>query len=159
MDNYFEASSIGDSYQPVQLEKVRQPVSFFAILFLAPFIIGAIAVSGLVGANYAIVGLGVICAMGYLISSIRTGFVFPKEILLFWAYLAWSMLGIFVSEMPILFYQKLFTLVQFAAMILLVAYFSGNIRNVKVLFWAVLIGAAIIAISAYVSGEHQTGHY
>lgn len=155
MDNYFEASSIGDSYQPVQLEEVRQPVSFFAIFFLAPFIIGAIAVSGLVGANYAIIGLGVICAVGYLISSIRTGFVFPKEILLFWAYLAWSMLGIFVSEMPILFYQKLFTLVQFSFMILIVAYFSGNIRNVKVLFWAVLIGAAIIAISAYVSGEYQ----
>ena len=155
MEQYFEADSLSGYYEPNYLETPKQPVSFFAILFLAPFIIGAIAVATLIGANYAVVGLGVICAVGYLVSSIRTGFAFPKEVLLFWAYLAWAMLGVFVSEIPSLFYEKLFTLFQFAVMILLIAHFSGNIRNVKVLFWAVLIGAAIIAVSAYVTGEYQ----
>ncbi|MCD6393905.1 MAG: O-antigen ligase family protein [Planctomycetes bacterium] len=138
-----------DSVEPTE------KTSIFVVLFLAPFIIGAISVAMLTGYNYLVVGLGGLCAAGYVISSIRSGFTFPKELLLFWAYFMWSILGIINAISPALFYAKLFTLFQFAVMILLLAHFSSSIANVRMLFWAVLIGAAIIAVSAYVTGEYQ----
>lgn len=130
-------------------------ISIFVIFFLAPFIISAIAISRLTGFNYLVVGFGGLCAVGYAISSIRSGFIFPKELLLFWMFFAWSILGVINATAPVLFYVRLLTLFQFAVMILLLAHFSSSIGNVRVLFWGVLIGAAIIAVSAYVTGEYQ----
>ena len=155
MQDYDENSIVAGPYEPALYDEDNRPVSLFAILFLGPFIISAIAISRLAGFNYLVVGFGGLCAAGYVISSIRSGFTFPKELLLFWIFFAWSILGVINAIAPSLFYVRLFTLFQFAVMILLLAHFSSSIGNIRVLFWAVLIGAAIIAVSAYVTGEYQ----
>ena len=144
-----------DSYpQPQLVDEDEGRISPFAVILLAPFIIAAVSVAALPGANYIVVGIGVICAISYLMASIRGGFIFPKEVLLFWAFILWSMLGMFNVKVPFLFFSRLFTVFKFSVMIVIIAHYAKNVRTVNILLSSVLVAALIIAVSAYMSGEY-----
>jgi O-antigen ligase len=124
------------------------------IIFLIPFIIAAISVASLPGANYFVNIIGVICTIAYLIASLEGGFIFPPEVLLFWSFVLWAFPGIFVAGYTSLLIEKLYTLLQFSIMLIFLAHYSKNTRAAEVLFFSALIGCLIIAVSAYVTGEY-----
>jgi O-antigen ligase len=132
----------------------KERVSLFMI-FLIPFIIGAVSITALPGANYVVVGMGVICAAGFAIGSLRGNIVFPPEALLFSGFLVWSGLGLFVAQVHLLVIGRMFTLFQLYVMTLIIFHFCTSTKTARYLLLAVLTGCFIVGLSAYLSGEYE----
>ncbi|MHC4159108.1 MAG: O-antigen ligase family protein [Planctomycetota bacterium] len=150
----FDYKYDNDSYPPLDyVGSDDRSISFF-IIFLIPFIVGAISVFGIRGLNFVVIGLGTVCAAAYLIATIRGRIAFPKELLLFAAFFCWGFCGIFIAEAPILFFARLRTLFQFLVMVAVITGSVRNLRTTRILLLTVLLGCLIVAASAYVSGEY-----
>jgi O-antigen ligase len=143
-----------DEFQTPLISDEDGRVSAF-IIFLVPFITAAISVECLSGLNYLVKGLGVICFVAYLMAAIRGTFVLPKEVMLFFAYVAWSSLGIFTAKAPTLHRITFFTILQFSVMITIIAHYSNNIKMTRILLFSVLVGAAIVGTASFVTGQYQ----
>lgn len=146
--HYDEIEDIADQWLP---EDRRIPVF---VLMLIPFMIGAIAVSGLTQFNNIVKGYGIICAAAFAIGTIR-GFVLPGEMKLLGGYLLWSLMGIFTAQSQFLFWEKFLTLFQIFIMALIFSNYAVNTRTTRLLLGAFFIGSLIVAVSGYVSGEYQ----
>jgi len=148
-------ASLNDYSSPWPYEPQPKEALPFSIFLLMPFLIGVVAVSALPGFNYLVIGLGVICAVVFLMASVPEGFFVPAELKYFMAFGCWGILGLFVARSPEAVFIKLRTLTQLVIMALIVSYYARNTRCVSWLFFAVLIGVLIIAVSAVITGEFQ----
>lgn len=137
-----------DELQP----KEPLPLSIFLLM---PFLVGAVAVQAMPGFNYLVIGLGVICTVVFLLASIIEGFFVPTELKFLIAFACWATLGIFVAKIPEFVITVLRTLAQMVIMALVVSYYARNTRCVSWLFFAVLTGILIIAVSAVITGEFK----
>ena len=126
-----------------------------SIFLLMPFLIAAVAVAALPGFNYLVIGLGAVCAVVFLMASVRQGFFVPAELKFFIAFGCWGILGLFSAKSPELVFTGIRTLTQLVIMALIVSYYSRNTRCVSWLFFAVLIGVLVISVSAVITGEFQ----
>lgn len=126
------------------------PLSIFLII---PFLIGSVAVSALQGWNYAVIGLGVLCAVVFLLASVRDGFFVPTELKLFIGFFVWGILGLLIATYPQAVTDRLRTVFQLVIMSMIVAYYARNIRCVNWLLFAVLIGVLIVSVGAVITGE------
>lgn len=144
-----EDGLLPDEYKSNQ--DIIAPFSFIIMLFITL----AVSIATLPGANYVVIGVGVICATGYLMGSIGYGFVFPTELRFFAAFYIWAFMGIFIMTLPELFFQQLFTLTQIGVMAGIIIHFSSNTKTVRYFFIALLVGAAIVALSGYLSGDYK----
>jgi O-antigen ligase len=139
--------------EPVYI-KLKQKVPFFVFFFI-PFIIAAISVASLEGYAQYTKFYGIICAIFFLIGSIRSGIKFPAECLFYAAFLAWTLLGFVGVKNPLLYVIGLTTLIQIVGMFIIIANISVNEKATRFLMWAFLIGCGIVAVSGYVSGQYQ----
>jgi len=144
-----------DLYYPdygVQLAGKRG--ALFTFLFIAPLIISSISVAALPGFNYLVVGLGLIGTAAFFLTSFSEGFHLPKEGIAFVAFLCWSFTGFFVAPIVSVYLTTLFTMFKFLVFFLIIAHFARNRATISVMFFALLIGSAIVAVSAYLSGDY-----
>ncbi|MHC4525117.1 MAG: O-antigen ligase family protein, partial [Planctomycetota bacterium] len=98
---------------------------------------------------------GIVCAIFFLIFSIRAGLNFAAEWLAFGAFLIWTVFSYLGSVAPYLHRTSFFTLVQIAGMFLIIVCVSQNLKATHLLLWSFLIGCSIIAASGYVTGQYQ----
>ncbi len=153
---YYEDYECPQQYLPAD-HKTQVPA--FLILLVFPLIVSAISVSTLIGFNYLAIGFGAISAAAFLLESLRTGFRFPKEVLLFGLFIIWSLLGIFKVVSLSFFTSKVFTLLQFLILFAIISHYARDTKSVYILLTASLIGILIILVSAYISGEYQRSEY
>lgn len=151
MNNY----DTNEYYTEEQLQQPYespQPVPL-SIVFPLLFVFGAISVATLHGFNYAVIGLGVLTVIVFIMSSINDGFKIAPELKYFAGFILWGALGIFMVEYLALYISKLRTLIQLFVMVLLLSYYAKNVRSTKWLLISVLLGIAIISIAAIYSGD------
>jgi O-antigen ligase len=141
-------------YEEPFYSESKQRVPFFCFLFI-PFIMAAISVASLEGYAQYTKLYGIICAIFFLIGTIRSGIKFPAECLLYAAFLAWTLLGIFGVKNPLLYVIGLTTLVQIVGMFIIIANISVNEKATRFLMWGFLMGCGIVAVSGYVTGQFQ----
>ncbi len=135
-------------YEPQPKESL--PLSIFLLM---PFLIGSVTVSAVPGFNHLVVGLGAICAVVFLMASIREGFFVPADLKYFIAFFCWGILGLFAARQPPIVFERLRTVAQLVIMALIVSYYARNTRCVSWLFLAVLAGILVTAASAVITGE------
>ncbi|MGA2323119.1 MAG: O-antigen ligase family protein [Sedimentisphaerales bacterium] len=148
-------ASLNDDSSPWPYDlppKEQLPLSIFLLM---PFLVGAISVEALPGFNYLVVVLGVVCAVVFMLASVREGFFIPAELKFFGAFCLWGAFGLLVAKSPELVFTRLRTLAQLLIMALIVSYYARNTRCISWLFFAVLIGVLIIAASAVVTGDYK----
>ena len=126
-----------------------------SIIFLFPFIAGAISVSGLYGANYVVIGLGVLCTVALGFDLTRTGLSMPREATIFICFMVWASLGISAAYSIHVFLTMYSTMLQLLLMVFVITHFAHNTKMARGLLFAALIGAMIMALSAYTSGEYR----
>ena len=153
MDQYVSVDYY-DEFQTPLISDEDGRVSAF-IIFLVPFITAAVSVQSLPGLNYLVKGLGVICFVAYFMAAIRGTFVLPKEVMLFFAYVAWSYLGIFTARVPAVHLTTFFTILQFSVMITIIAHYSNNVKMTRILLFSILVGTAIVGTASFVTGQYQ----
>jgi O-antigen ligase len=144
-----EQMEISDEY-PLVSERVSP-----SIIFLFPFIVGAISVSALAGANYAVVGLGVLCVIAFGFDLIRSGLNMSREMAIFMCFLIWAAIGIVSAYSMYVFLIMFSTLVQLFIMAFIITHFARNTKMARILLFAAMTGTAIVAVSAYTSGEYR----
>ncbi len=127
----------------------------FILVFLAPFVFGAVSVAALDIANYIVWAAGIICAIAYIISSIQNKLTLPKDLLLYWGFFAWSTWGVFNCKSSFLFWTSYTTVFQFCILIAIIVNYSKNLRTAKILLIAVFLGILLVILSSYWSGEFQ----
>lgn len=135
---------------------ISEPRLSPGILLLLPFIIGSISVAALPVANRVVVAMGAICVASYLIGALRSGFSMPKELIFLAAFIIWSLTGSFVAIAQQLLMEKIITLIQIFIMVVIIAHYTNSTKAVSFMFWGTLIGAAIVAASAVLTGEYQS---
>lgn len=148
-------ASLNDNLSPWPYESQPKEPLPLSIFLLMPFLVGAVAVSALPGFNYLVIGFGAICTVVFLMASVRDGFFVPAELKYFIAFFCWGVLGLFMARSPELVFTALRTLTQLVIMALIVSYYARNTRCVSWLFFAVLIGVLVIAVSAVLTGEFK----
>lgn len=148
-------ASLNDDSSPWPYEPQPKESLPLSIFLLMPFLIGAVAVSSLPGFNYLVVGLGAICAVVFVMASLRGGFFVPAEIKYFILFTVWGILGFLIVEYPVLFFDRVLTLVQVVVMVVIVSYYAKNTRCVFWLLFSVLVGVAIIGVFAVITGDFQ----
>ncbi len=139
---------------PAEYPLESERLSLFMI-FLIPFIIGAVSIAALPGANYVVVGIGAVCAAGFAIGSLRGNIVFPPETWLFSGFLMWSSLGFIVARVLSMVATTIFTLLQLYVMVIIIIHFCTSTKAARYLLLAVLTGCFIVGLSAYLSGEYR----
>lgn len=148
--DYYNDESAYQHYE--LLPKEPLPLSIFLLL---PFLVATVAVSAMPGWNYAVIGLGALCAAVFLLASLRDGFFVPTELKLFMAFFVWSIFGLFVARVPELVTERLRTMLQLVIMAMIVSYYARNARCVSWIFMAVLTGVLIITVAAVITGEYN----
>jgi O-antigen ligase len=148
-------ASLNDDSSPWSYDlQPKEPLPL-SIFLLMPFLVGAISVSAMPGFNYLVIVLGVVCAVVFMVASVREGFFIPAELKFFGAFCFWGALGLLVARFPELVFTQLKTLAQVLIMALIVSYYARNTRCISWLFFAVLIGVLIVAASAVETGEYK----
>lgn len=135
---------------------ISEPRLSPVVLLLVPFIAGAISVATLPVANRVVIAMGAICVASYLIGALRSGFSMPKELIFLAAFIIWSLTGTFVAIAQQLVIVKIITMLQIFIMAVIIAHYASSTKAVSFMFWGALIGAAIVAASAVVTGEYQS---
>jgi hypothetical protein len=125
-----------------------------SIVLLFPFVVGALTVTAQIGGNVVVLWFGVLCAVAFVFGLIRNGLKIPREVAIFVCFVIWASLGIFSAYSPSVFVTMYWTLVQILLMVLIITHFTSNTKMTHGMLFAVLTGAAIVAISAYTSGEY-----
>jgi O-antigen ligase len=148
-------ASLNDDLSPWPYDLQPKEALPPSIFLLMPFLIGVISVSELPGFNYLVIVLGVICAVVFVLASVREGFFIPAELKFFGAFFLWGVFGLLVARFPVLVLNRLITLAQLLIMALIISYYARNARCISWLFFAVLIGVLIVAASAVLSGEYK----
>jgi O-antigen ligase len=126
-----------------------------SIILLFPFIVGAISVSALTGANTVVVGLGALCVIAFGFDLIRSGLNMPREMAIFMCFMVWAFLGISSAYSVYVFLVMFSTMLQLFLMAIIITHFVRNTKMARVLLFAALTGAMIMAVSAYTSGEYR----
>lgn len=134
-------------------------ISMFVVCLLSLFVISAVSVTAISGFNYLVIGIGVICCVGYLMTMSGRGQNFPPELILFGMFFIWSLSGVFVGLVPSLVLERLRTLFQFVVMILILTHFSNNLKNTRFILVCFLMGIAIVAASALITGQYKEATY
>ena len=148
-------ASLNDDSSPWPYGPQPKETLPLSIFLLMPFLVGAVAVSELTGFNYLVVGLGAICVVVFVMASLRGGFFVPAEIKCFILFTVWGMLGFPIVRYPGFFIERVRTLVQVVVMAVIVSYYAKNTRCVFWLLFSVLVGVAIIAVFAVITGDFQ----
>ena len=152
-------ASLNDDSSPWPYDLPPKETLPLSIFLLMPFLIGVISVSALPGFNYLVVVLGVVCAVVFMLASVREGFFIPAELKFFGVFCLWGAFGLLVAEYPELVFMRLITLAQLLIMALIVSYYARNTRCISWLFFAVLVGVLIVVAAAVMTGDYKRAEF
>ncbi|MBN1464493.1 O-antigen ligase family protein [candidate division KSB1 bacterium] len=136
---------------------VCSPTQRFFNWLLLPFVIGLLTVSYVEGLSKIMVAYGFVICFFYLMHILyhKKRLHVQTEIALYFCWLMWALLGVTTAIDYALFSQGVLTALQIGIMLLVVASITVMNDALSVVFVALLIGGAIMAISAVLSGELQ----
>lgn len=123
---------------------------------LLPFIIGLMTLSHIEGWSKIMALYGICLFILFFINFLYLKLNLQPEIIIYFAWIAWSILGAFNAIDLALFSQSLITIVQMGIMIFLVAGVTAVHRDLPIILIAIAIGGLIVALSVYLTGEFQT---
>lgn len=119
------------------------------------FTIGIMTVSHFPGWSRLMVPLGAILSAFYLPIFLRQRVKIPGEIIIYAAWMAWSLTGVFTAKGLAQFQESLLIILQIAVMIFTVAGICAARQSLAPVMFAFLIGGLIAAGSSFFSGEFQ----
>lgn len=122
---------------------------------LVPFVIGLMTLSNIEGLSKIMIVYGLAFSWLFLIYFLYLKLKLQPEVILYFAWIAWSIIGAFKAVDMTLYLPSLITIIQIGAMIFVVAGVIAQRPNVSIVMLAVAIGGIIVAISGYYSGEYQ----
>ena len=79
-------------------------------------------------------------------------FVLPKEVILYWLFVAWSTLGFFIAADPTAFLAVYRTCLQFCVLVAVMAYYGRNERHALRLLVALMCGGLFSGVWALAAG-------
>ena len=145
-------SYLPDFHDPAQ--QGRESLSLFSLL-VAPFIVCAVSVAGILGFNYLVIALGAVLSLAFLISLIRGHLQLSPEIFLFALFVLWASFGFLVAANTSIWMLRFRTMIQLFVMVVIISSCCRNLKTAKLLLFSFLIGCAIIAVAAIKSGDYK----
>jgi O-antigen ligase len=125
------------------------------IILLAPFIVSAVSLGALPFVNWIVWGLGVLIAAAFVVGALQGGGAITKELVLYWVFAGWAFLGSINAVAVELFYERYFSVIQFAALIAIVSHYTVNNRVLRIVLGAEVVGVLIIGVSGYLTGDYD----
>ncbi|MFQ5753863.1 MAG: hypothetical protein ACE5HI_17895, partial [bacterium] len=122
---------------------------------LLPFIIGIMTLSLIEGLSKIMVLYGILLSWLFLIYFLYQKLKLQPEVMLFFAWLIWSIIGLITAIDLNLYVQNLKTIIQMAVLIFTVAGITALNRNLITLMFAIALGGAIVLLSGYFTGDFQ----
>jgi O-antigen ligase len=105
--------------------------------------------------NYVVKGAGGLLALMYLIRAVRADLRLNREVVLFFAWLAWSVTGLPVARSTAVFWDKFGTIVQMGILLLILTGFTYE-RRLLTLNLVALLGGVLIAVGfSIATGEFR----
>ncbi len=132
----------------------RERLSFFAIL-VGAFIFAAVTVSAMPGWNYLVKGWGAVLAAGYLIYLLRARGRIGPEVVLFLAWVTWSLTGIFVARSAEVFAITWTTIFQIWVLSAILVGYTDSRPKLSFNLGAFLLGALVVGAYSYMTGDYQ----
>lgn len=132
----------------------RQRVSVLWV-FLGLFILGAVTVSVLEDWNIAVKALGGALAVAYLIQSVRSPGRVSTEMILYFAWMTWSLTGVFGARVLPVFWDRFGSVFQIWVLLVVVAGMTDNRRVLTLNFIMFLVGAVIVGGYSVATGEYR----
>jgi len=122
---------------------------------LLPFIVGLMTLSRIEGYSKLMVLFGLIYSCLFLIYSLYRKLSLQPEVIIYFAWTAWSIIGTYNAIDLAMHFQALMTALQIGVFIFLVAGIIALYRNISIVMIAIIIGGIIVALSSYLYGEFQ----
>ena len=121
------------------------------------FIVGLVTVSNIPGWSRLMVLCGLLVSWMFLIYFLHLRLKLQPEIIIYLAWIAWSIIGAIKVQDLSYYLGQLQTLTQMLGLIFVVAGITALRRNLSTVMLAVAIGGIIVALYSYYHGEFQIG--
>ncbi len=121
-----------------------------------PFIVGLVTVSHMEGTSRIMVIPGFLIVFLYLMYSFTNNLIkVPPEIIIYFAWIVWSLTGLSVAINQGLFVGQLKTVLQIGALLFLISGITSLRQSMTFPMLAIIIGGCLVILSAIYSGEFQ----
>jgi O-antigen ligase len=142
-----------DIYSEVKSMQKRSQYRDFWSLLLIPFIVGLLTISYFEGLSKIMILYGFVLAGAFSIYFLYHRLRLQPEVIVYFAWVLWSLSGVFVAIDKDLYLEKLLTVIQVSALIFLVSGIVSLKRNISVFMLTIVIGGLIVLLSSFYTGE------
>jgi O-antigen ligase len=124
-------------------------------LLLIPFIIGLMTLSYIQDLSKIMILYGLVLSGSFLIYFLYHRLVILPEVIVFFAWVLWSLSGAFIAIDKALYFQQLFTVIQVGMLLFFISGIVSLKRNMSVVMLSIIIGGIIILLSSIFTGQFQ----
>ncbi|MGQ9608982.1 MAG: O-antigen ligase family protein [bacterium] len=125
----------------------------FWSLLLIPFIIGLLTVSYFPGLSKLMILYGFLLAGAFSLYFVYHRLNLQPEVIIYFAWVMWSLSGAFVAIDRSLYLQRLFTVVQVGILLFLISGVISLKRNISAIMFSIIIGNIIVLLTSFYTGE------
>jgi O-antigen ligase len=123
------------------------------IWLLFPLIIGLLTLSFIPGWSNVMIVWGIVYVVIYLVYSMYMEYKIQPEVIIFFAWIVWSLTGMFFARDMDIYLSMLIRVAQMGALIFVVAGIISVKKDLSILFAGFAIGGIILALISFLSGE------
>ena len=125
------------------------------IWLLLPLVIGFLTLSFIPGWSNIMIVFGLAYVVIYFVYSLYMEHKIQPEVIIFFAWIVWSLSGVFFALDMDIYIEMLIRVVQMGALIFVVAGIISVKKDLAIVFAGFAIGGIILALISYASGEFQ----
>lgn len=122
-------------------------------ILLFPFMLGLLTLSYMPEWTSLMAIFGIFYLSIYILFIYFLKIKIQTEIILYIIWVMWSMTGFFIATNQVLFYDSLRTIIQMAALILIISGITSLKGNLKSVLYAIILAGWIIAAESFLAGE------